>query len=198
MHFVHHSGADSSGFFQYLYRLKSSDVLRFFALLLLALLSFQTLGYLALILTGIGEVRMEMAALMQQDVATETILMERAAFDHSRSGKHELHVGDALFDIVETTCLPDGRVSVRAMRDQREQDLLHRLGISLRLGRSTGHRQSAGAFFVKFLSQTFLPPLATDWCLHDNTRSGSTPPSGCQNMYAEFYPLTQGPPPRNA
>lgn len=169
--------------------------MRFVAILLLTLLSFQTLGYLALILAQIGEVRMEMALLLEKETVSEEIVLDRIEFEKCRSGKHELHVQDALFDIVETRFLPNGKIAVLAVRDQKEQDLLNRLGISLRSGRGAGQRQPAGAFYIKFLAQTFIVPQEARLYLYHAGNENSTV-FFYRKMNSAFYPWMQAPPPK--
>ena len=171
--------------------------MRFVAILLLTLLSFQTLGYLALILVQIGEVRMEMALLLEKEAVTEEIVMNRVEFEKCRSGKHELHVQDALFDIVETRSLPNGKIAVLALRDQKEHDLLNRLGISLCSGRGAGQRQPAGAFFVKFLAQTFIVPQQASLCFYDAGNENSRL-FFYLKTHSAFHPCLHAPPPKRA
>lgn len=136
--------------------------MRFIAILLLTLLSFQPLGYLVLILAQVAELRMEMAQFLEKNMPTEDITMTRHEFERARSGPHELYYRNTLFDIVEMRTLADENLVITVIRDEKEEELLNRLGICLDTGQNNAKQHPAGAFFVKILRQIFLLPHETN------------------------------------
>jgi hypothetical protein len=132
-------------------------VQRFTAILILFLVSFQTMGYLLLLLSRVQEVRKEMAANLPENTE-ETLMMTEKAYQEQSSGKTELRHDGNLYDVVRKTALPNGMISVKIVRDAKEQRFLEAIGVCFKPDRMAAGDQPVSFSFAQLLTQVFLIP----------------------------------------
>jgi CYTH domain-containing protein len=133
---------------------------RLTAIVLTCLISFQTIGYLMIQLTRLGEARAAMAyAQKQVDAAdaAETIVLTALDFERLNINQKEIRFQGALYDIVARAGNSDGTVTLQVLRDAPEQHVLDEFSAWIGRTRQSAQRPVV-AYFAALLTMAFIVP----------------------------------------
>jgi hypothetical protein len=134
---------------------------RLSALILVGLICFQTIGYLMIQLSRLGEARNAMTCIQTSGQATgnaETIVLTAHNLGQLAVGKKEIRYQGSLYDIVAQSDNADGTVTLQVLRDTPEQNILDAFSTWIGSARQSTQEHPVVAYMASLLTIAFILP----------------------------------------